>query len=288
MITFTNLGNHGRLGNLLFQYAALKSLAAKLNCKAKIPIDLDSRCNSGQLCLLNCFKINCDTHGENETLNLTKYEEKCEGGYYDLNFWNCKENTNLFGYFESELYFEHIKDEIKKEYELKDDILIYTNNYLQKIRDDFPKHEIIGLHFRRGDFVQIYNQYCCEEYNNNFLNLALNLFNDIPLKIFLVFTGGSPNFGNDNSNDLLWCKNLLKNRPYIFLFSENNDTIKDFSIMTKCDHLITNSMSTIAWWAGYLNKNENKRIIAPDLGYKNFETYWYKSVIKIPRNLINT
>ena len=58
--------------------------------------------------------------------------------------------------------------------------------------------------------------------------------------------------------------------------------------MTKCDHFITNSMSSIAWWAGYLNKNINKRIVAPDLGYKNFETYWYNSVIKIPRIPIKT
>ena len=288
MITFTELGNYGRLGNLLFQYAALKSLAKKLNCEAKIPPDLDSRCNSGQLCLLNCFKINCNVYTETEIANLPKYEETCQGGSYDLNFWNCKENTNLFGYFESELYFEHIKDEIKKEYELKDDISNYANNYLHNIRCNFPGHEIIGLHFRRGDFVQINSQHCSKTYNNNFLDLVFNLFNDIPLKLFLVFSGGSPKFGNNNGNDLLWCKNLLLNRPYTFLFSENNNTIQDFSIMTKCDHFITNSMSSIAWWAGYLNKNINKRIVAPDLGYKNFETYWYNSVIKIPRIPIKT
>ncbi len=37
MITFDKLGNHGRFGNQLFQYAALKSLALKNNYKVVLP-----------------------------------------------------------------------------------------------------------------------------------------------------------------------------------------------------------------------------------------------------------
>ena len=45
MIVFQKLGWHGRLGNCMFQFAAMKSLAKHLNIKAKIPIDLKYRVN---------------------------------------------------------------------------------------------------------------------------------------------------------------------------------------------------------------------------------------------------
>ena len=37
MITFLELGKHGRLGNQLFQYAALKGIALRNNYECKIP-----------------------------------------------------------------------------------------------------------------------------------------------------------------------------------------------------------------------------------------------------------
>ncbi len=37
MVTFHRLGENGRLGNQLFQYAALKGLATKNGYKMKIP-----------------------------------------------------------------------------------------------------------------------------------------------------------------------------------------------------------------------------------------------------------
>ena len=37
MITFYELGNNGRLGNQLFQYAALKGLSTKREYDIKIP-----------------------------------------------------------------------------------------------------------------------------------------------------------------------------------------------------------------------------------------------------------
>ena len=47
-VSFSNLGSHGRLGNAMFQYAALISLAAYLKCKAYIPLNLDTRVHHGQ------------------------------------------------------------------------------------------------------------------------------------------------------------------------------------------------------------------------------------------------
>ena len=70
-------------------------------------------------------------------------------------------------------------------------------------------------------------------------------------------------------------------------YYSNFDTIHDFSLMVNCDHLILNSTSTIGWWAGYLNKNPNKKIIVPKQNrlvgsnYVKGEQYYSKEFIQI-------
>ena len=56
MITFQQLGNYGRLGNQLFQYALLKSVSLKTNNQIILPTDFFNRNWHNQKCLLNCFK----------------------------------------------------------------------------------------------------------------------------------------------------------------------------------------------------------------------------------------
>ena len=41
-----------------------------------------------------------------------------------------------------------------------------------------------------------------------------------------------------------------------------NDDIADFAILQKCDHQII-SNSTFGWWAGWLNENPDKTVVAP-------------------------
>jgi hypothetical protein len=283
MITFSTLGNHGRLGNLLFQYAALKSLSRKLNCKAKLPSNIFTRVHHGQKCLLDCFNIDCEVTYENELLNLELFEEEkfCSGGNYTDKFWECDKNTDLSGYFESENYFLNIKDEICNEYQLKNEHNVYVLKYIESIRKTYPEHKIIGIHIRRGDYLNPQNGatfLTTSEYNTCYLKRSFKEFSDIEKKIYIVFTGGSVDINNDNSQDVFWCKTNIKDNDSTIIYSENNDTIQDFGIMTLCDHLILNSSSTLGWWAAYLNKNLNKKIIVPkNLGFKNDDTFWPSS-----------
>jgi hypothetical protein len=293
MITFSRLGNYGRLGNAMFQYAAIKALACKLNCEAKIPPDLFDRLHHGQKCLLQCFNLHCETYSLEELNNLGSFYEcnYCDGGYYTEQFWNCKKNTNLFGYFESELYFQNIKNKIKEEYQLKDEYNNYCLEYIKNIRNVYPEHQIIGINIRRGDYLNPENGaefITTNDYTIQYLKKAFENFNDNEKKLFLVFTGGSTENNNRNEIDIEWCKNNIMNfninkeNEYIFLFCECNDTILDFGIMTLCDHLILNSTSTLGWWAAYLNKNEQKRIVVNNnLEFKSKETFWLPEYIQI-------
>lgn len=281
MITFSELGFFGRLGNAMFQYAALKALAHRLNCKAILPNDLFHRVYDGQTCLLNCFEISGYLYNLNNIIGLNKYQENCNGGHYSCDIWKCKINTNLIGYFESEHYFKEIKQIIKRELSLKPEYNNFGKNYIENLRKLYPSHQIIGIHLRRGDYlITSLKNFCAEDWNKNYFNRCFKQYVDIDKKIYLVFTGGSTSIGNDNTDDMSWCKKLFGEQQ--MLYSENHNTIQDYSIMVNCDHLIINSLSTIAWWAAYQNKNEKKRICVPiNMGNKNDDTYWFEECIKI-------
>jgi len=275
---YKTLGTHGRFGNAMFQYAALKALSIKLGCEMKIP-NLENCHHHGQKCNLIHFNLeNYSFIKGNES--IIDFNEK--NGLYDPEYFNCKENTNLFGHYESELYFENVKDIIKNEYQLKDNIKNICENYINNIKIQYSDHTIIALHIRLGDYLTVDNSpYTTNEWLANYIQKAIKYFDDIDKKIFLVFSGGA-RWCDDNRNDINYCKQLIQGNN--ILFCEGFDSIHDFGIMTMCDHLITTSTSTFGWWSGYLNKNINKRIIVP-IPYENDikkpDIFWSKSFIQI-------
>ena len=52
-VTYKSIGVNGRLGNQLFQYAAIKGLAAKIKCIPVLPFGIQNRYWHGQKCLLH-------------------------------------------------------------------------------------------------------------------------------------------------------------------------------------------------------------------------------------------
>ena len=62
------------------------------------------------------------------------------------------------------------------------------------------------------------------------------------------------------SDDIDWCKSRFIAKD--IYFSENNSSITDFTMMSKCDHNII-VPSSFSWWASWLNKNPKKEVIGP-------------------------
>ena len=65
MITFTQLGRYGRLGNQLFQYAAIKSVSLETGHSLKIP-NPDNMVWQNQKCYLSDFKLDCEFLSEQD------------------------------------------------------------------------------------------------------------------------------------------------------------------------------------------------------------------------------
>ena len=114
MITFYQLGQLGRLGNQLFQYAALRGLSLERGYVAKIPHP-DTRVWHGQSCLRGNFNIEAEYYEEVELLEVKQAYNEPDYMKYDTRFYQIPDNTNLTGFFQSTLYFKGHEEQIKKE-----------------------------------------------------------------------------------------------------------------------------------------------------------------------------
>ena len=62
-------------------------------------------------------------------------------------FNTCPDNVNIDGYYQTEKYFKHTEENIRKDFTFKDDILSACKEYMDQYDD------ISFLHIRRGDNV---------------------------------------------------------------------------------------------------------------------------------------
>lgn len=272
MITFSHLGGLGRLGNQLFQYAALRGLGLKNNYETKIP-DPRSRLWHGQGCLLDNFNIQSEYYTQ-ESLSVIK-QRYIEPSHmdYDENFFLIPDNTDLYGFFQSVLYFKDFEEQIKQELTPQLKWLEKANYRLGSIRKEYPDHKIVSIHLRRGDntdgsnsSVELNEMYGknntldMNSFYGRYLKAAKECFASEKIK-FLVFSGGSRASGNNNETDIEWCQRNLRGEEYIF--ADPQDTMNDFASIMSCDGNIISHISSFGWWAAYLNKNIEKTVVAP-------------------------
>ena len=263
MITFHKLGENGRLGNQLFQYAALKGLAIKNGYDVKIP-NPQTMSLHGQICLLDKFNIQCDYLTQEDANTLQYLYGEPNWKTYDGNFFNTPDSTTIDGYYQSLFYFEHISEQIKKELTPKQEYLDTAITEINFLKQNL-QCEIVSVHVRRGDnmtngqtgLIQAFEPGGMYE---TYFNKAKKVFEGKNVK-FLVFTGGQ-RFNEDNKVDVDWCRNFFKGDE--FLFSEGNQQIDDFSLIMNCDHNILSHASSFGWWAAYVNPNPNKIVVAPE------------------------
>ena len=124
MITFSKLGYYGAIGNQLFQYATLYSIAKLNGYQVKIP-NTEEHFEEGtkriQHYFLNCFK-NLSAGILNEK-DLASIEHKAHWGYpalFNPELLKIPDNTDLEGYFQSYKFFEHFKIDLINQLQFKD------------------------------------------------------------------------------------------------------------------------------------------------------------------------
>mgnify|MGYP003631268059 CR=1 FL=1 len=270
MITFLDLGLYGRLGNQLYQYAALRGISEKTGIECKIP-DFHDYSWHGQKCLLNNFNLKAPPLEYADRMRVRgTHEEKSPNVFYEK-FFSVNPYCNIKGFFQFTGYFDHCEDIIREEFTPKKFFLDKAEKLLEQHRKG--GYEIVSIHIRRGDMMnymqqdtgvspyQVFGRQDIFEEGTvygDYLSKAMKFFENKKVK-FLVFTGGKRN-GND-IEDIEYVKRVFKGNQYIF--SQSNDAMMDFTTIMLCDHNITCHQSTFGWWAAFLNNNEHKVVTSP-------------------------
>jgi hypothetical protein len=242
MIANDDLGNLGRLGNQMFQYAALRGLASKHGYDYYLPprevvATRDINCFNSDITMFECFKI---PNAPRMVTNFPRIMESCFE--LDENLWNsCPDNISLFGYFQTEKYFQHIEQEIRRAFTFADEILIPCKERFFKT---FGGEKVISIHWRRGDYLLNPNHYV--QPMSFYLEGLSHFDNTLPVIVF--------------SDDVDWCRQQPEFQGERFHFSEGNGTGFDLCLQSLCAfHIIANS--SYSWWGSWLAKS--KKTIAP-------------------------
>lgn len=252
MISNDDIGNLGRLGNQMFQYAALRGLAAKHNYEYCLPpkkyVGLkDPNCANSDTNIFECFQIK---EVERTITNFPRYVE--QSFELDKNLWeNCPDQINIWGYFQTEKYFKHIEEDIRKDFTFIKEISEPCDEFFDS---NFGGQNVLSVHIRRGDYLKYPNH---PTQSNSYYEDGINLFDkEIPVLVF--------------SDDIEWCKKQKIFNGDRFLFSENNNTAVDLYLQTKCKyHIISNS--SFSWWGSWLAKSQ--KTVAPKIWFAGTDTY---------------
>ena len=253
MISFNSLGNKGRLGNQMFQYAALKGIASHHGYDFCIPLVGMFGTNDERVLASDVNLYDFPNIIEN-IIQVTNYETREESSFrFDADlFYGCKDNTNLSGYFQTEKYFKHIEDEIRKDFTFNNFVSKMTENYIEGL---YGNVELISLHIRRSDYVTDPNFHVLDF---NYYQSALELLDsDIPVLVF--------------SDDIEWCEKQFFFKNDRFNISKSNNTLVDLALMSKCDyHIIANS--SYSWWGAWLANSQ--KVIAPKKWFSGSLSDW--------------
>ena len=250
-ISFNYLGQFGRLGNQMFQYAFLLGLHAKYGYEISIPP--------------SNFKNAWRQHQLFEAFKLVSFNKKnlAYNDYFDIDSEFCirekqfhfdnrlldqaKDNIDYHGYFQSEKYFEHCKDLVKKNFEFLDPIQEKCSKFMKQ----FEGKTVLSIQVRRGDNIGRSHEFPIP--NEEYYLKCFDIVGDYDYAI--VF-----------SDDFEWCKsqkifspdNILISKTYDPVnynkdenLTSNNSNLYDLCLMTMCDkHIIANS--SFGWWGAWL------------------------------------
>jgi hypothetical protein len=165
-------------------------------------------------------------------------------------------NVLLRGYWQSEKYFEDIKDEIRAAFTFKVPLVGAAND----IADEIRRTNSVSLHVRRGDYVtapgarKMMGDTNLLYYKKAVAYIAERVKNP---HFFIV------------SNDAAWCReNITIPYPVTYLDEATAGPKNTYHLrlMSLCRHNII-ANSTFSWWAAWLNNNPEKIVVAPKQWY---------------------
>lgn len=246
---------NGRLGNQLFQIATALGTADKQNKNTILP----------PFAYKDTFSIPEEYFSSYNSLMsqvvITPYykSEYTEPVFAYNNIPNISTTIQILnGYFQSWKYFDNIKSEIKKYFQIQDHIQIKIDDIYSKICK-YPTDIIASIHCRFGDYrnFPLHHPILSANYYINAIKYLKSKYFGGNIR-FLWFSDDMKAVKDMiNATEL---RNLV-DAGVTYYFIDGNKDYEDMYLMSKCDvNIIANS--TFSWWGAYLSLAEE--IIAPD------------------------
>ena len=262
------VGLSGGLGNQMFQYAAGRSLAIRLNTT----LVLDLSWFEGQtrrkfalapFCIDSVQSLPYPWLPAYGRALLSRLSRRWFARIMDVPVWrephfHYSSNFNsisapvfLEGYWQSESYFREVRPILLRDFTLKHPLPEACVNVLQEINGC----DAICVHVRRGDYLSNpkaakIHGYCSENYYRNGVR---ELCHGLAKPCCFVF-----------SDDADWVRQSLSfDCPMIVVdINGPNEAHLDIVLMAACHYfLIANS--SLSWWGAWLAPYSEKKIIAP-------------------------
>ena len=262
----------GGLGNQMFQYAFGRALSMRGGMELYLDTSpLNPKKNRG--CQLDAFTLSAKFADPEKIQSLItphfairkklwkvlkipfKYADThiLEKDFpYDKDIASRKTSAYFDGYWQTEKYFSDCKEFIRRDFSFHDEEVLRRHVQYEEVLNS----NSVSIHIRRGDYVKNpkYRKrlYVCKlEYYKNAMKFLAERFENLTFYIA--------------SDDHEWVKhNFALSKQVRLIESEN--ALSDFYIMSRCRHNII-SNSSFSWWAAWLNPNESKQVLAPDIWF---------------------
>ena len=201
--------------------------------------------------------------------NIDGFEKVMEGPWEFV-----KDHDTVFdGYFQSSKNFNPHFDRIRNIFSPTEE---FVEEMLQK-HPELKQENTLSIHIRRGDCFM--NPDIHPIANEKYVERALNEIGEYS-HVFVF------------SDDKDWVKENLKFENVTYV---DDVDYKEMWLMSLCkNHIMVNS--SFSWWGSFLNKNPNKKIVAPSIwfgprGPRNYsdiyEPYWTVLEVKYEDGWLN-
>lgn len=244
----------------MFQFASAVGIAHKNKTRALFPLESCTQLNStgpidpssGRNTLVKCDILDGFEIQKGHFIPTSEMGP-IERVYQERQFGYCSEteklpdNTDLYGYFQTEKYFSEASAYIQECFRFKKEIKEKAFEYWDENIERDGTFTYCSLHVRRGDYVMYPDHHptCSAEYYSK----AIEKMDKLGRILYVVF-----------SDDPAWCREEFKGEN--FIIAETGDQFQDMLLMSYCHHNII-ANSSFSWWGAWLNKNPFKKVISP-------------------------
>lgn len=257
MVTYSQLGNKGRLGNQLFQIASTIGIATENSQPFAFPNWEYNKYFQAKL---------SQTDELPEKIVVERYIN-----YGSIILDSPEEDYDLNGYFQSEKYFKSHERDIRDLFKPSDII----KNRIEKNYKDIAANaeEYTSMHVRRGDYLALKSLY--EPLEKKYY---LKCLEKCEAKKVLVFSDDIEHCKRTFDSSIFYEFEYVEEREHdayeistSFGGEENarkfrEEDVTELILMSLCkNNIIANS--SFGWWAAWLNENERKKVFAPQKWY---------------------